>query len=257
MSKNARPLVEHTIREGFLQARGRVGAPIEARRPPRAPDAAAPEAPAVAPAARAANQASRQPGPSARPAQAAAPRLAVASAQGLAGQGAAGRPMADFYSDRASGALEGSTIADAQARVSAAGGQQRNRALLRVVVPASASRPQPQIFELRVLVLANGRDVIRYTVYHDDGGGRSAASPTDGRVAGQVRQAQVLPATSERPAEIHLRYAGQLLLGDIVVDFDGMTLIGGQGNLRAVVPNVQGADAMAVVADGTVEIGWS
>ena len=260
MSKAVRPLVEHTIREGFLRGDGRVGTPVEARRPPRSLE---PRPAAVAAmdadAGAEADQGGR-PRPQRRdgvqPAQAAAPRLAAVAARGLAGQGAVGRPCADFFSDRKSDALEGSTIEDAQARVAAAGGQQRNRAMLRVVVPASAERPQPQVFELRVLVLANGRDVIRYTVYHDDGGGRGATKQGDSRVAVQVRQAQILAATGERPAEVHLRYAGRLQLGGVVVDFDGMTLIGGQGNLRAVVPTVSGAEAMAVVADGTVEIGW-
>lgn len=243
----ANPMIDHTIREGFLHAPVSVGAAVEVMRLPSAPRPAA-DGPRSAPAPAAAAPA--------RPAANAAAPTAAPAAQGGREVLRSARPPVVFGTGRTGATLGGSTLQHDSDLVETGGAKQRSKRLVRVVVPAGSDGPNAQQFELRALVLTNERDVLRYTAYRDPDLSVGFEPGTATAVAVTLREVQVLPARPGRPAEIHLRYEGVLTLHGHRAQFGGMIFLDGAGKVRATEPDVQGAGAVGRLVDGKVEIGW-
>ena len=167
-----------------------------------------------------------------------------------------GRPAVSFRHEGAPAALEGTTIVETAARIAAAGGRQRSVVLIRVRVPVGLAGPWQHVFELRALILANGRDIIRYTIYRDPSAAQGFETKGPCAVTIDLREVQVFASKADRPAEVHLRYDGSLQLPTSVVRFHGLVLMDGGGLVRAVDPTVEGAGALGRIQDGTIEITW-
>lgn len=231
--------IDHTIREGFLTIGDAVGPAVEVARQ-REPVVQAPPIPVQrvsSPVVEARPTAPVPPSSAARPAPA--------------------RPAVSFRHDGPPTALEGSTIVETAARIAAAGGRQRSVVLIRVRVPAGLAGPGQHVFELRALILANGRDIIRYTIYRDPSAAHGFEAKGPCGLAIELREAQVFGPNAERPAEAHLRYEGVLRLpSGGAVRFHGLVLMDGAGLVRAVDPTVDGGGAIGRIQDGTIEITW-
>lgn len=230
---SANPMIDHTIREGFLHAPIHVGAGVEVERrtPPR-------EAPRAQPAAPQAQERVSSPGGGGREVRRSTKVPVV------------------FASDRPAAALEGSTLVADPQLLETGGAKQRSKRLVRVIVPARVDGPSEMVFEVRALVLTNGRDVLRYSAYRDPDTSVGFAPGGRSRVEITLREVQILPARPARAAEAHLRYDGVLeILGQRAV-FSGMLFIDGEGKVRATEPDVTGAGARGRLHEGKAEIGW-
>ena len=253
---------DHTIREGYLTRGEAVGPAVEVARQ-RDPVVQAPPIPV---------QRLSNPVADARPVVAApvvvgaplpaAPLAAASAAQAVSAAPAASlrvtrtRAPVAFRHDGPPAAFEGTTISDTAARIAAAGGRQRSVVLIRVRVPAGLAGPGQHDFELRALILANGRDVIRYTVYRDPTAAKGFGPRGPCGVAIELREVQVLAANADRPAEAQIRYEGTVRLPNASARFAGLVLMDGGGLVRAVDPSVNGAGAIGRIQDGTIEITW-
>ena len=111
--------------------------------------------------------------------------------------------------------------------------------------------------EYRAHIFHNGKDVVRYSLYQDPDGCRGFP----GREGGAsyvitLSERFVVDATADAPAEVHVRYQGQVHVKQVgQVRFKGTLVLLGSGKIRPGRPHLDGSDGRANFTDGCVTVG--
>ena len=164
-------------------------------------------------------------------------------------------------SERANpGRLEGSSLSAAAAATAMGGGMRQNSTIvlrLRAGGQASGRENCPHQIEYRAHIFHNGTDVLRYSLYQDPDGchgfpGREQRASYDMRLSERF----VVEATADAPAELHIRYEGQIQVHNIgKVRFKGTLVLLGSGKAQPGRPHLDGAGGRADFGGGCVTVG--
>lgn len=109
--------------------------------------------------------------------------------------------------------------------------------------------------KFRIVVFFDGQNVVRYSVFRDHESSRGFGG--ESRYELSLHQAQTLAPTADRPAEVHIRYDGQVTVhGKGTVVFDGILIARGDGHVTCTDPNIVSGTGKGAMLRNAATIGW-
>ncbi len=172
-----------------------------------------------------------------------------------------GKPAVRHTSEHVgAGRLEGASLVEVETAAAMRGGMRQVSTIvlrLRAGHRAEGQQHSAHEAEYRAHILHNGRDVLRYSLYQDPDGSHGFPGRQAGASYGiTLSERFVVDATADAPAEVHVRYEGQIHVKNAgQVRFKGTLVLLGSGKIRPGRPHLEGPDGRATFTAGCVTIG--